>query len=59
MENQIKVLLVGLGLLGQWIAEGILKKKSLRVVGAVDIAKDLVGKDLSETLGLSKKLGRQ
>jgi len=57
LENEIKVLLIGFGPMGRRIAKGILEKKGMKVVGAVDIAKDLVGKDLGELLELGKNLG--
>ncbi|MEM3702881.1 MAG: NADP-binding protein, partial [Candidatus Bathyarchaeia archaeon] len=46
-----------LGPLGQRIATVALGTKGLKIVGAVDIAKEIVGKDLGEVLGLDKKLG--
>jgi 4-hydroxy-tetrahydrodipicolinate reductase len=57
MENEIKVVLFGVGPLGVAIARGMLKKKGMRIVGVVDTAKDLVGKDLGEVLKLGKTLG--
>jgi len=57
METEIRTLLVGLGPMGQRIAKGILEKKGFRIVGAVDVAKDLVGKDLGELLELGRTLG--
>jgi len=51
------VILFGIGALGGRIAKFALDKKGLEVVGAVDIAKDKVGKDLGEVLELSKRLG--
>lgn len=57
MKNEIKVILIGLGPMGRRIAKGILEKKGMIVVGAVDIAKDLCGKDLGEVLKLGKTLG--
>jgi len=57
MENEIKVVLFGLGPMGKMIAKGMLEKKGLTVVGAVDILKDLVGKDLGEVLELGKNIG--
>ena len=56
MENQIRVVLFGVGPLGVAIARGMLEKKGMRIVGVVDTAKDLVGKDLSEVLKLGKTL---
>ena len=57
MENEIRVVLFGLGPMGKLIAKGILEKKGMRIVGAVDIAEELVGKDLGEILDLGKNLG--
>jgi len=57
LENEIKVILIGLGPIGRQIAKGILEKKGMRIVGAVDIAEDIVGKDLGELLELGKPLG--
>ena len=57
MENEIRVVLFGLGPMGKLIAKGILEKKGIRIVGAVDIAEELVGKDLGEILDLGKNLG--
>jgi len=57
MENEIKVVLFGLGPMGKMIAKGILEKRGLTIVGAVDIQKDLVEKDLGEVLELGKNIG--
>jgi len=57
MENEVRVVLFGLGPMGKLIAKGILEKKGIRIVGAVDIAKELVGKDLGEILELRRTLG--
>ena len=38
MENEVRVVLFGLGPMGKLIAKGILEKKGIRIVGAVDIA---------------------
>jgi len=57
MEKEIKVVLFGVGPLGVAIAKGMLEKKGMKIVGAVDTAKDLVGKDLGEVLNLGKTLG--
>ena len=57
MENEINVLLYGLGAIGRRIAKAVLEKKGLRVVGAVDISKEIVGKDLGEILELNKRVG--
>ena len=55
--REIRVISYGLGWVGREIAKFILEKKGVSIVGAVDIAKDLVGKDVGEVLGLGKKIG--
>jgi len=57
LENEINVLLYGLGAIGRRIAKAVLEKKGLRVVGAVDISKEIVGKDLGEILESNKRVG--
>ena len=57
MQNEIKVVLFGVGPLGVAIAKGMLEKKGMKIVGVVDTARDLVGKDLGEVLKLGKTLG--
>ena len=53
MENcKIRVIHYGLGPIGLATAKMILKKQDMEIVGAVDIAKDVVGKDLGEILGV-------
>ncbi|MEM3536542.1 MAG: hypothetical protein QXF44_02070 [Candidatus Bathyarchaeia archaeon] len=53
----VKVVLYGVGAVGSLIAKFLLEKEGVEIVGAVDIAKDKVGKDLGEVLGIEKKLG--
>ena len=55
--EEIKVVLYGLGSIGQCIAKTILEKKGVVIVGAIDIDPAKVGKDLGEILGLDRKLG--
>jgi len=57
MDNEARVVIFGLGPLGVAIAKAILDKKGMKIVGAVDIAKDISGKDLGEVLNLGKSLG--
>ena len=57
MANEIKVAMFGLGPLGIAIAKGMLDKKGMKIVGAVDIAEDLAGKDLGTVLGIGTTLG--
>lgn len=44
--DQIKVIQVGLGPLGQKIVQFINQRKGIKVIGAVDVAPDLTGKDM-------------
>jgi 4-hydroxy-tetrahydrodipicolinate reductase len=55
--NEIKVILYGLGAMGNRIASFALEKKGLKIVGAIDIDKKKVGKDLGEVLGKEKSVG--
>lgn len=56
MRN-VRVVLFGVGAVGSLIAKYLLEKDGVEIVGAVDIAKDKVGRDLGEVLGINKKLG--
>jgi 4-hydroxy-tetrahydrodipicolinate reductase len=53
--NEIEVILIGLGALGQQLGKFALQKEGLRIVGASDLLGD--GKDLGEFLGLGRKVG--
>jgi hypothetical protein len=57
MTNRVRVILFGIGAIGSRIAKFALEKKGLEVVGAVDISKDKVGKDLGEVLEVGRQLG--
>ena len=50
------MVLYGVGAMGSRIAKFLLEKQGVEIVGAIDIAKDKVGKDLGE-LTVGKKLG--
>jgi hypothetical protein len=54
--KKIRVIHYGLGPIGLATAKLILTKPNMEIVGAVDIAKEIVGKDLGEILG-QKPLG--
>ena len=56
MEN-VKIVLYGVGAMGTRIAKLLLKKKGVEIVGAIDVAKEKVGKDLGEILGIDQQLG--
>lgn len=56
MDNEVRAVLFGLGPMGRLIAKGLLEKRGVRIVGAVDILRDIVGRDLGEVLELGKNL---
>jgi len=55
--DEVKVVLYGVGAVGSLIAKSLLEKKGVKIVGAIDVAKEKVGKDLGEVLGLNRKIG--
>jgi 4-hydroxy-tetrahydrodipicolinate reductase len=55
--RKLRVILYGVGAVGSLIAKFLLEKEGVEIVGAVDIAKNKVGKDLGEVLGIERKLG--
>ncbi len=54
--KKIYVIQYGLGPIGIETARYVLTKPNMSIVGAVDISKDMVGKDLGEVLGLDRTL---
>jgi len=55
--NNVRVVLYGVGAVGSRVARFLLEKKGIEIVGAIDVAKDKVGRDLGEVLGIDKRLG--
>jgi len=55
--NEVRVALFGVGAVGSRIAKFLLEKKGIKIVSAIDVAKDKVGRDLGEVLGIDKRLG--
>jgi len=55
--REVKIVLYGVGAVGSLIAKFLLEKEGVNIVGAIDTAKDKVGKDLGEVLDLRRKLG--
>lgn len=55
--KDIKVALYGVGAVGSLIAKALLEKKGLKIVGAIDIARNKVGRDLGEVLNLKRNIG--
>ncbi len=56
MTEKVRVALYGLGSIGSALARECLSK-GLEIVAAVDIAKDKVGKDVGDVVGLDHRLG--
>lgn len=52
----IRVLMYGLGPIGAAVARQIASRKGFQIVGAVDIDRAKIGLDLSEVVGLDKKM---
>ncbi len=55
--EEIKAILYGVGAVGSFIAKFLLEKEGIKIVGAIDVAKDKVGKDLGEIIGTQRKVG--
>jgi 4-hydroxy-tetrahydrodipicolinate reductase len=53
----IKVLHVGVGPIGAGVVRQVVIRKSLTIVGAVDVDPDKVGRDLGQICGLKRRLG--
>ena len=56
MARNLRVVVSGLGPIGQGVARLLLQTEGLQVVGATDTSPNLAGKDLGVLLGLPKKL---
>jgi 4-hydroxy-tetrahydrodipicolinate reductase len=55
--EKIRVVLYGVGAIGSTIAKLLLEKEGVEIVGAIDVDKNKIGKDLGELLGTSRRLG--
>jgi hypothetical protein len=55
--EKIKVISYGIGAVGGFIAKFLLEKEGVEIVGAVDVDKAKVGKDIGEALDLKQKVG--
>jgi len=55
--KKINVILYGCGVMGRKVAEAVLNKNSLQIVGALDIDDQIVGKDLGEILENPEPMG--
>jgi hypothetical protein len=56
MARGLRVVVSGLGPIGQGVARLLLQTEGLQVVGATDTSPNIAGKDLGVVLGLPKKL---
>ena len=56
MVEKIRVVFIGLGVLGSGVARLLLKKEGFEIVGACDVEKG-IGQDLGEYLGVKETLG--
>ena len=57
MVEKLRVVQFGLGPIGKEAAKLILNKSRFELVGAIDIAEELVGRDVGEVLGVDRELG--
>ena len=57
MAETIAVVQFGIGPIGRKVTQDLVRKPSLRIVGAVDLDPSLVGKDVGELAGLPMPLG--
>lgn len=57
MPSNIRIIQYGLGPIGAAIARLIAGKANAQIVGAIDIDKEKVGKDVGEVIGLDRNLG--
>ena len=55
--KKIKVVNYGIGVIGKKIIEQLMTKDWIEIVGAVDISKDIIGKDLGQVLNIDKNFG--
>jgi len=53
----IKVLHVGLGPIGAGVARQVAERRWLKIVGAVDLDPEKIGRDLGEVAGVGRRLG--
>ncbi|MBS7641242.1 MAG: hypothetical protein QXJ19_06655 [Candidatus Bathyarchaeia archaeon] len=55
--SEVRVVLVGIGYIGSEIAKLLLRKKGVKIVGAVDPSPEKFGKDLGDVIGAGEKIG--
>ncbi|MFQ5762273.1 MAG: dihydrodipicolinate reductase, partial [Candidatus Bathyarchaeia archaeon] len=57
MVKSLRIVNFGLGPIGCSIARLLLEKRGVNIVGAIDIDRNRVGKDLGDVIGANRKLG--
>lgn len=57
MADKINLIIYGCGVMGRRIVQALSSKDQFEIVGAVDVAEELVGKDVGDFLEPPKKLG--
>jgi hypothetical protein len=57
VTDEIRIVQYGLGPIGAAVARHIVEREGLKLVGAVDIDPDKVGKNVGEVIGLGRDLG--
>ncbi|RLB79113.1 MAG: NADP-binding protein [Deltaproteobacteria bacterium] len=57
MKQKVKIIQCGLGVVGQDMVKIILEKHNMELIGAIDIADEIIGKDLGHVIGLDRELG--
>jgi len=58
VENStVNIILYGIGEIGGRVAKLLLKKENVKIVGAIDVDKRKVGKDIGAVLGLERSIG--
>ena len=55
--QKIRAVLYGVGAVGSLIAKFLLQKEGIEIVGAIDVEKEKIGKDLGEILNIDKHVG--
>jgi len=55
--EKTRVVLYGVGAMGSRIAKFLLEKEGIEIVGAIDVAKDKVGRDLGDVLQIGRRVG--
>lgn len=57
LKRNVRIALYGVGVIGSMTAKFLLEKDGVDIVGAIDAAKDKIGKDLGDILGITNHLG--